>query len=181
MPIIDLYKHSESRKNLAHFAAMASLAAVDGEIHPQEKQILDRFAQKLGISKEEYKEVMKEENKYPIESPLTHEERLERLYDFFRVIVSDFDMQKAQLHMVETYAIALGFSPANAKKVVDASLSVTSQWFLMVSEANIGQGRARLASLLQRSDRGVLVVRRQREFIEALVPEVDVEDEQESP
>ena len=48
MPIIDLYKHSESRKNLAHFAAMASLAAVDGEINPQEKQILDRFAPKAG-------------------------------------------------------------------------------------------------------------------------------------
>jgi len=41
MPIIDLYKHSESQKNLAHFAAMASLAAVDGEINPEEKQILD--------------------------------------------------------------------------------------------------------------------------------------------
>jgi general secretion pathway protein K len=69
----------------------------------------------------------------------------------------------------------------SAKNAAAASLSVTSQWFLMVSEANIGQGRARLASLLQRSDRGVLVVRRQREFIEAVVPEEDVEDEQESP
>jgi general secretion pathway protein K len=69
----------------------------------------------------------------------------------------------------------------NAKNAAAASLSVSSQWFLMVSEADIGQGRARLASLLQRSDRGVLVVRRQREFVEAVVPEVDVEDEQESP
>ena len=69
----------------------------------------------------------------------------------------------------------------HAKDVTRASLSVTSQWFLMVSEANIGDGRARLASLIQRSDRGVLVVRRQREFSEAIVPDVDVEDEQESP
>ena len=67
MPIIDLYKHSESRRNLAHFAAMASLAAVDGEISKEEKKILDHFAAKLGITKEEYKEVMKKENKYPIE------------------------------------------------------------------------------------------------------------------
>ncbi len=68
-----------------------------------------------------------------------------------------------------------------AKDVAAASLSVTSQWFLMVSEANIGVGRARLASLIQRSPRGVLVVRRQREFIEVIVPEEDVEDEQGSP
>jgi general secretion pathway protein K len=69
----------------------------------------------------------------------------------------------------------------SAKNAAAASLSVTSQWFLMVSESNIGQGRARLASLIQRSAQGVLVVRRQREFIEAIVPEVDVEDEQGSP
>jgi len=69
----------------------------------------------------------------------------------------------------------------NSKNVTRESLSVTSQWFLMVSEANIGDGRARLASLIQRSAQGVLVVRRQREFIEAIVPEVDVEDEQSSP
>jgi len=69
----------------------------------------------------------------------------------------------------------------NGKQVTPESLSVTSQWFLMVSEANIGDGRARLASLIQRSDRGVVVVRRQREFSEVIVPEADVEDEQESP
>jgi len=68
-----------------------------------------------------------------------------------------------------------------AKNAAAASLSVTSQWFLMVSEANIGDGRARLASLIQRSAGGVLVVRRQREFVEAIVPEVDVEAEQGSP
>lgn len=126
MPIIDLYKHGEGRSNLAHFAAMATLANLDGIITKEEKAILDYFAGKLGITEAEYREVMREENKYPIESPLTHEERMERLYDFFRVIVSDFDMQKAQLHMVETYAIALGFSPAVAKKVVEKSIKIFS-------------------------------------------------------
>ncbi len=59
MAILDLYYHSEQKKNLAHFAAIASLAAVDGEVSPQEKAILDRFAHKLNITDEEYKEVMK--------------------------------------------------------------------------------------------------------------------------
>jgi uncharacterized tellurite resistance protein B-like protein len=126
MPIIDLYKHSESRKNLAHFAAMASLAAVDGEINPQEKQILDRFAQKLGISKEEYKEVMKKENKYPIETPLSNEERMERLYDFFRIIFSDSTIESEQLGMVERYALGLGFPPVRVPEVVQRSIAIFS-------------------------------------------------------
>ena len=126
MPIIDLYKHGEGRSNLAHFAAMATLANLDGIITKEEKEILDYFAGKLGITDAEYREVMKKENKYPIESPLTHEERMERLFDFFRVIISDLDMAEAQLHMVETYAIALGFPPSRAKKVVQKSVKIFS-------------------------------------------------------
>ena len=124
MPIIDLYKNSESRRNLAHFAAMASLAAVDGEINPQEKKILDRFAEKLGITQAEYKEVMKKENKYPIESPLEMEERLERLYDFFRIIFADNDIEGDQMGMVEKYAVALGFPPARANALVQKSTKI---------------------------------------------------------
>jgi hypothetical protein len=124
MPIIDLYKHGQGRSNLAHFAAMASLADSDGIITPEEKNILDYFAEKLGITEAEYKEVMKEENQYPIESPLTREERLERLFDFFRVMASDLDIQGEQVTMVETYAIALGFPPAKAREVVRKSVDI---------------------------------------------------------
>jgi hypothetical protein len=103
---------------------MASLAASDGIITPEEKNILDYFAEKLGITEAEYKEVMKEENQYPIESPLTREERLERLFDFFRVMASDLDIQGEQVTMVETYAIALGFPPAKAREVVRKSVDI---------------------------------------------------------
>lgn len=124
MPIADLYENSESRKNLAHFAAMASLAAVDGEINPEEKRILDRFAEKLGITDAEYKEVMKKENKYPIETPHDMEKRLERLYDFFRIVFADNDIEGEQIGMVEKYAIGLGFPPKKAGELVLKSVRI---------------------------------------------------------
>jgi general secretion pathway protein K len=63
------------------------------------------------------------------------------------------------------------------QQLTTAQLSVESQWFLMVSEANIGLSRARLASLIQRTDKGMLVVRRQREFLESVVAPVVEQDE----
>lgn len=63
------------------------------------------------------------------------------------------------------------------QKLNPDQLSVESDWFLMVSEANIGLSRARLASLIQRTDKGMLVVRRQREFLEPVVAPVPVQDE----
>lgn len=68
----------------------------------------------------------------------------------------------------------------NGKPADPARLSVTTNWFLLVTEANIGSGRARLASRLQRDSSDVRVVSRQREFFEAVVP-VPVEDTVQSP
>jgi general secretion pathway protein K len=66
---------------------------------------------------------------------------------------------------------------ALAGKQVDAkALSVKSDWFLLLTEANIGQGRARLASRIQRSRDDLRVISRQREFPEPVVP-VHVEAE----
>lgn len=122
MPILDLYGHSEKRKNLAHFAAIASLAAVDGEINPEEQKVIDRFAVKLDISGAEYAEVMKKENKYPIEAPYESEERLERIYDLFKIIYADHDIDEDEYRMIKKYALALGYSPAKAEKIIKRSI-----------------------------------------------------------
>jgi uncharacterized tellurite resistance protein B-like protein len=124
MPILDLYEHSDHRKNLAHFATLASLAASDGEINAEEKAVLDRFAFKLNISDHEYKEVMKKENKYPIETPHSGEKRYKRLYEFFQIIFSDHDIDPQELRLVEKYAIGLGFSPKKATELIQKSLAI---------------------------------------------------------
>lgn len=126
MPILDLYKHSEKRQNLAHFASLASLAAVDGEINPPEKDVLDRFAYKLNITKEEYKEVMKKENKYPIMPSNSYKERLERLYDLFSIIYADHAIDHEEMVMLKRYALGLGFTDAQANKVIEKSVAIFS-------------------------------------------------------
>jgi len=122
MPILDLYEHSEKRRNLAHFAAIASLAAIDGIINPKEQKVLDRFAVKLDISGAEYREVMKKENKYPIEAPYTSEKRLERIYDLFKIIYADHDIDEGEYRMIKKYALALGYSPAKAERIIKRSI-----------------------------------------------------------
>ena len=57
--------------------------------------------------------------------------------------------------------------PALAGKELDPnSVAVQSSWFLVLSQANVGQGRVKLASLVQRDRQATRVVRRQREFID---------------
>ena len=124
MPIIDLYEHGEQRHNLAHFATLASLAAVDGEVNPQEKAILDKFAFKLNITDEEYKEVMKKDNKYPIQTPHSGEKRLKRIFEFFQMAFADQSIDEGQKRMIERYAIGLGFSPEKAAEIIQKSFDI---------------------------------------------------------
>ncbi|RNC92003.1 MAG: TerB family tellurite resistance protein [Allomuricauda sp.] len=124
MPIIDLYEAGSHRRNLAHFATLASLAAIDGEINAEEKKVLDKFAHKLDISKAEYKEIMKKENKYPIETPHSGEKRLKRLFDFFQIIFSDNEIDEVERSMVEKYAIGLGFPTKKSTAIIEKSIAI---------------------------------------------------------
>jgi len=124
MPIIDLYEEGSQRKDLAHFATLASLAAVDGEINAEEQAMLDRFAFKLHITEEEYKEVLKKENKYPIETPHSGEKRLKRLFNFFEIIFSDNEMDDVERRMVEKYAIGLGFPVSKSEEIIEKSVAI---------------------------------------------------------
>ncbi len=124
MPILDLYEHGEQRKNLAHFATLATLAASDGIITEEEKAILDKFAFKLNITDAEYKEVMKKENKYPIETPHSGEKRLKRLFDFFKMAFADHSIDEDQERLIEKYAIGLGYSPEAAAAIIEKSFDI---------------------------------------------------------
>ena len=124
MPIIDLYEHGEQRTNLAHFATLASLAAVDGIISEKEKAILDKFAFRLNITDAEYKEVMKKENKYPIETPHSGEKRLKRLFDFFGIAFADNAIDDEQIALIVKYAVGLGFAPDKAEAIIKKSMAI---------------------------------------------------------
>ena len=126
MSFTDLYGNSEHRKNLAHFASIASLAAIDGEVGQEEKLLLDSFAHKLDITEEEYKEVMKKENKYPIDPPTSAEKRLERLYDLFRIVFVDHAIDDEELTLIKKYAIGLGFSQESSEKLIKKSIAIFS-------------------------------------------------------
>jgi len=126
MSFTDLYGNSEHRKNLSHFAALATLAASDGAITSEEQVLLDRFARKLDISDTEYKEVMLPSNKYPIEPPADAEKRMERLYDLFRIIFSDHMIDEEEMSLLKKYAIGLGFSSESAKVVIERSVAIFS-------------------------------------------------------
>lgn len=126
MSIIDLFESSIHRNNMAHFSALVNIALVDGELNKDEQQIIDRFVRKLGISNEEYKEVLKNPSKYPVIPQNSADDRLERLLDLFKIIFSDHNIDDQESDLILRYAIQLGFNEERAKSIITKSVKLFS-------------------------------------------------------
>jgi uncharacterized tellurite resistance protein B-like protein len=124
MSIIDLYHSSEHRRNLAHFSAIVNLALTDGSINPEEDTKLAGFAHKLGISLDEFKEIVANPAKYPLIAPVSSEMRTERLYDFFRIIYADHIIDEHELELLHRYAIGLGYTSDKAEAIIQKSIKI---------------------------------------------------------
>ncbi|MBF0694784.1 MAG: TerB family tellurite resistance protein [Flavobacterium sp.] len=124
MSISDLFDGEFSTRNKGHFSAIVRVALTDGTIDDRERAFLDYLAKKLSISNEEYQEILENPSKYPINPPYLHSQRLERLFDLGRMVHSDHQLGDTQERLLRRFAVALGFTPANAPYIVDKALSL---------------------------------------------------------
>ena len=117
MSISDLYASGTHKENVSHFANLVRLALVDDVIKNGERKLLNRLAKGLGITKHEYKDIVKNLQNYPIAPPVSYDERIERLYNLTKMILVDDEISKRQVSLLQRIAIGLGFLKNSIKKV----------------------------------------------------------------
>lgn len=126
MSLEDLFSGGSHKRKLGHFSALVNVALVNGPITPEEELLLLRFARKLDINELEYNEILKNPKKYPVFPTNSQEIRLKQLHDIFRIIFADKDIDEEEAEFLNRYAIILGFSEADAKKIIDRSIQIFS-------------------------------------------------------
>lgn len=124
MSISDLFDSGFRNRNKGHFSAIVRVALSDGIIGPEEKYFLDKLAIKLEISQAEYEEILENPLKYPVNPPLMHTHRLERLYDLARMVYADDVLGEKQQDLLTRFALALGFTAGNVGYIVDKALKL---------------------------------------------------------
>lgn len=124
MSFTELFESGMHRNNLAHFAAMVNIAASDSKIDESEMTLLKRMAQKLNITDEEVKKVLKDPSQYPVHPSLSADDRLERLLDLFKIIFADHTIDEDERILVEKYAIGLGYPEDRARDLIEKSIKI---------------------------------------------------------
>ena len=124
MSFSDLFDNEFKNRNKGHFSAIVRVALSDGSLTTEEKAFLDKLAIRLEISNAEYDEILENPSKYPINPPVLHTQRLERLYDLSRMVYADHILGPKQKAILTRFALALGFTPSNVSYIVDKALSL---------------------------------------------------------
>ncbi len=127
MSFSDLFDSEFRNRNKGHFSAIVRVALTDGEVSKEEQEFIDKLAHRLDISKAEYEEIMENPLKYPINPPYLYTQRIDRLYDLARMVNADKHIGNKQEILLEKFAVALGFTPANAKYIVAKALSLVEK------------------------------------------------------
>jgi len=126
MSISDLFDSGFKKRNEDHFAAIVRVAMNDGVISDEEKEFLDRLAFNLDVSDADYKQVLKDYKKHPINPPLSYDRRLERLYDLARMVHVDHIKGDKEEFLLRKISVGLGFHPDNVKYIVDKAMTLVS-------------------------------------------------------
>ena len=127
MAISDLFDSEFRKRNKDHFASIVRMAMNDDIITKGEQKFLDRLANRLNISEDDYKKLLKDYNSRPINAPNSYDQRLDRLYDLARMVWADKIRQKNQVKLLRRFCVALGFHAVNAKYITKKALELVRQ------------------------------------------------------
>lgn len=127
MSISDLYSSGFRERNRDHFAAIVRVALSDGVITPDEQEFLNRLAKNLDIEKGTYEKILENPFIYEINPPLSHERRVERLYDIARMVFVDEIADEPELRILRRLCIGLGFHLDTVEEVIGKSMVLISK------------------------------------------------------
>ncbi len=122
MSISDLYSSGKHKQEIGHFASIVKLAEDNGIITEGKQKLLDRAARRLNISTEEYAKILKSPEKFPINPPVSYDERIERLYRLTTMVLADNEVDLHEVKLMRKIAIGLHFKGDNTEKVCDEAI-----------------------------------------------------------
>jgi hypothetical protein len=141
MVISDIYSTGLHQRNIGHFANIVKLALLDKKIDLEEHILLKKLAYNLDIDRDEFKAILKNPNKFPVNPPVSYSERIERLYNLTRMLFLAKSSLREKRVILNRVAIGLGFPIENSKKIVEVAVK------FFAKEPDIEEFKAQIKSL----------------------------------
>lgn len=108
----------DHKKKLEHLSDLVLLSMADNVISHGEQLFLDDYANDLGVTNEEYHNVLLNPEEYQYNIPVTEKERIEQLYYLVKFSFSDGEILTDEVNRMEKIATDLGFGKERMDKLI---------------------------------------------------------------
>lgn len=110
------YESGAQAANKGHYNNLVMLTRVDGKVHDSEFELLARMAQRLSLTDEQVKEIIRNPEEYPMIPPFSKEERFERFIQFIEMTFVDGEIDPKEEALISKYGVKLGIDPEEVSK-----------------------------------------------------------------
>ena len=124
MAFLDLFMSGAQKRDIGHFASIVRLAMADQFISNGEQKLLDRMSVRLNISERTKKKILRNPEKFPINPPVSFDNRIERLYNLTKMIFADSESIEKEASILVKVGVGLGFPTKDVDRITDEALKL---------------------------------------------------------
>ncbi|HEY9005655.1 tellurite resistance TerB family protein [Ohtaekwangia sp.] len=108
--MIGFFEHQYLSYKKNHIKNLLALAKVDGHMHEQEEALLYKIGKRYGLKDRQVKELVESDEKYVINVPDNHNDRMNLLYDLVLMVYADDVVDPHEVEFCEDAVQQFGMS-----------------------------------------------------------------------
>ncbi|MGC8865791.1 MAG: TerB family tellurite resistance protein [Bacteroidales bacterium] len=118
MSLLDYFDSRDKRERMSYVLNLWAVAAADGHLEDEERDLIFHIAARHGITSEEFKRILTRPESISFTPPETVMGQIEQLMDMVMVMLVDGEIDEREYRLCKTIARRLGFR----QEVIDAMI-----------------------------------------------------------
>jgi len=110
--MIGFFEHQYLSYKKNHIKNLLALAKADGVLHPKEEALLFKIAHKYGLKDRQVKQLLETEEKFTMNVPDNHNDKMNLLYDLVLMVYADEVVDKHEIEFCEDAVQQFGMKKA---------------------------------------------------------------------
>ena len=99
--MLGFFEHQYLSYKKNHIKNLLALAKVDGSVHPKEEALLYKIGKRYGLKDRQVKLLLEDDEKYSLNVPDNHNDRMNLLYDLILMVYADNVVDKHEVEFCE--------------------------------------------------------------------------------
>lgn len=119
-----MYITGKQKQNRGHFANIIKIAKADGVICDGERALLANLGKKLNITVDEFEVIFDNPEKFPTNSPISYNDRIERLFRLSKMVLANGEAKLEEVKLMQKIAIRLNFRAENVEEICKIAIGL---------------------------------------------------------